>query len=117
LLNIKVEVQLVTHFSGDGGAFSMTNGVEGACHKYFNSKEQAESFIEDWKTAYAEVIREEVKTALDRGCRPRDMEMDVSGLFMETSKEDAMDKIAEDFETRAVIDQHGCLDDDVKLTK
>lgn len=32
------------------------------------------------------------------------MEMDVSGLFMETSKEDAMDKIAEDFEIIAVID-------------
>ena len=95
----------------------MTNRVEGACHERFNSKEQAESFIEDWKTAYADAIREEVKKALDRGCRPRDMKMDVNGLFMETSKEDAMNKIVEDFETIAVIDQHGCLDDDIKLLK
>lgn len=95
----------------------MTNRVEGACHERFNSKEQAESFIQDWKTAYAEVIREEVKKALDRGCRPRDMKMDVKGLFMETSKEDAMDKIVEDFQAIAVIDQYGCLDDDVKSSK
>jgi hypothetical protein len=74
----------------------MTNGVDGACHKRFSSKDQAETFIEDWKTAYAEVIGEEVKKALDRGCRPRDMEMDVKGLFTNTSKEEVMDKIVKD---------------------
>ena len=92
----------------------MTNGVEGACHERFNSKEQAESFIEDWKTAYADVIRKEVKKVLDQGCKPRNIKMDVSGLFIETSKEEAIDKIVEDFETTAIVNQNECLDDNDK---
>ena len=92
----------------------MTNRVEGACHERFNSKEQAESFIEDRKTAYAEVVREEVQTALDRGCKPRDMKIDVNGLFMETSEEEATDILVEDFKTTAFIDQNECLDDNDK---
>lgn len=111
---INPNVQLVTHFSGDGGALSSTKGVNGACHKRFNSKEQAESFTEDWKRAYADAIREEVKKALDQGCKPRDMEMDGNGLFMNTSQEEAMDKIVEDFKIKASINQNECGDNNEK---
>lgn len=45
------------------------------------------------------------------------MKIDISGLFMATSKQEAMDMIVEDFKVRAVTDQHGCLNDNVWSSK
>jgi hypothetical protein len=53
--------------------------------------------------------------ALDRGCRPCDIKIDVKGQFQNTSNEEVMDKIAKDFKTRVVVDQRGCLDNSGKL--
>ncbi|KAF3051903.1 hypothetical protein E8E11_011452 [Didymella keratinophila] len=100
---------------GDGEALSMTNEAKGVCHKRFSSKEQAEAFIEDWKIAYADVLREEVKKALDRGLRPRDMEMDVSGLLQRSTGDDkAMNSIVQNFDVKVVVDRPINLEDDKK---
>jgi hypothetical protein len=40
--------------------------ISSACHKRFKTEAQAEAFIEDWEESFADVLRVEVKKALDR---------------------------------------------------
>lgn len=36
-----------------------------ACHKRFETRDQAEAFIENWKQSFADTYRTEIKKALD----------------------------------------------------
>ncbi|PMB66045.1 hypothetical protein BM221_008246 [Beauveria bassiana] len=51
--------------------------VEGACFKKFETEQEAEAFIQDWKQAVVEVYMVEIKTALDNGFRPAHMKFNV----------------------------------------
>ncbi|KAE8395827.1 hypothetical protein BDV23DRAFT_144886 [Aspergillus alliaceus] len=55
-------------------------GYSGACYKHFRTRAQAEAFIEDWKNAYADVCRREIKAELDRGFRPPNMKLNLDIL-------------------------------------
>lgn len=59
--------------------------VSGACHKHFRTREQAEAFIEDWKQTVSDVYYNEIKAALDQGCRPLHMSYNVD-CFLQKQK-------------------------------
>ncbi|KAJ6126045.1 hypothetical protein N7471_010538 [Penicillium samsonianum] len=52
-----------------------------ACHERFNTKKEAEDFIESWKDAYADVWRREIRQSLDNGWRPRDMKLNIGSIL------------------------------------
>jgi hypothetical protein len=87
-------IRLLMRCSGDKGAMEEVHEITGACHKRFKTKAQAEAFIEDWKEAFADVVRRAVKEGLDRGLRPQDMRLGIGGLFRKGG-EDAIEHIAE----------------------
>ncbi|KAM3463856.1 hypothetical protein BB8028_0002g15520 [Beauveria bassiana] len=82
-------------YRGKGGFYAVANGrkvgvfhnwcdcqlqtaeVEGACFKKFETEQEAEAFIQDWKQAVVEVYMVEIKTALDNGFRPAHMKFNV----------------------------------------
>lgn len=72
------------------------NGTN-ACQERFRTQQEAEQFIEAWKDAYADVWRREIRQALDKGWKPKDMKFD-AGLFLDrgtnngTTKEDTEEK-------------------------
>jgi len=78
--------------------------ISGACHKRFKTKVQAEAFIEDWKESFAEVWRREVKQALDRGLRPRDMKVSTEGILHEGGEEDAAEYLAKQLNKKLELD-------------
>jgi len=67
-----------------GGSEPKVSEVSGACHKRFRTKDQAQAFIEDWKQSFADVYREAIKEALDKGFRPPDLKLSVVGILHET---------------------------------
>ena len=81
------------------------NKISGACHKRFRTEAQAEAFIEDWKESYADVWRVEVKKALDRGLRPRDMKLSVQGLLYEGFEDDVTEHLTKELETKLELDE------------
>ena len=81
-------------FSGKTGALEQIHEISGACHKRFKTEVQAKAFIEDWKESFADLWRREVKQALDRGLRPRDMKVSIDGILHEAGE----DNVAEDLE-------------------
>ena len=78
----------------------MITKVPGACYKRFKTLAQAKEFIDDWRSSYAEVYQREIKKALDRGLRPRDMELRVGDILLEAGTD---------------VDSEGVLADFVKL--
>jgi hypothetical protein len=68
-------------FSGANGASEATQGISGACHKYFETKAQAKAFLEDWKESSAEIRRRMAREELCEGLRPRDTSLSVEGLL------------------------------------
>lgn len=85
--------------SGDTGASEQVDEVSGACHKRFKTEAQAEAFIDDWKEAYADVVRRAVKQQLDKGLRPLDMRLNI-GLLHNRSADLVVEDIAEQMQTR-----------------
>ncbi|KAK2035881.1 hypothetical protein LZ31DRAFT_300355 [Colletotrichum somersetense] len=69
------------YWSGQTQALSQLHETPGACCKRFKTEKQAETFIEDWIQAMADVLLRSIREALDQGMRPKDMSLDVSGLF------------------------------------
>ncbi|KZL87252.1 ribonuclease h1 [Colletotrichum incanum] len=69
------------YWRGQTQALSQLHETPGACCKKFRTKEQAEAFIEEWKQAVADVLVRSIREALDQGMRPKDMSLDISGLF------------------------------------
>lgn len=63
----KLFKRLLMPYSGETGALEDIDEITGACHKRFKTRAQAEAFIEDWKESFADVWRQEVRRALDRG--------------------------------------------------
>src|SRR6185312_10233700 len=82
---------ILNHFinkqSGEGGSEPKITEVPGACHKRFRTQDQAQAFIEDWKQALADVYREAIKTALDKGFRQSDLKLSVESFPHETQRE------------------------------
>lgn len=56
--------------SGDEGALPKVDSFHHACHKHFQSKEQAEEFITDWIETYLEMVTYESRKKLQAGWRP-----------------------------------------------
>jgi hypothetical protein len=83
----------------------MTDGSPGACHKCFRTRAQAEAFIEDWKTTYANLMHEKMKRKLDAGYRPVDMKMDLSNLLKPNSSDKASEDATIKVERMLVIDE------------
>lgn len=54
-------MRILITYSGASEALEGIHEVNGACHKRFRTKEQAEASIEDLKETYAEVWRREMK--------------------------------------------------------
>lgn len=52
-----------------------------ACFEGFRTEEEASDFIEDWKDAYADVWRREIRRGLDNGWRPRDMAFEIEAVL------------------------------------
>jgi viroplasmin and RNaseH domain-containing protein len=92
-------MQIPTIYSGPEGALQDIHGISGACHKHFRTKEQAEAFIEDWKETYAEVLRREVKKALDEGLRPKDMKLDTKVIMRGADQDPAIEGISQRFDS------------------
>ncbi|KAF2703981.1 hypothetical protein K504DRAFT_463056 [Pleomassaria siparia CBS 279.74] len=88
-------------WSGEDGALKAVREMPGACHKRFRTEAQALAFIEDWKEAYAEVVRRAVIEQLDRGLRPQNIYLDVGGLFYE-GRRDSVEPMAGLFESLQV---------------
>ncbi|KAF2135166.1 uncharacterized protein K452DRAFT_293426 [Aplosporella prunicola CBS 121167] len=61
------------NYFGDDGAKIPADKHPGACHKSFRTKAQAEAFIEDWKSMFAEICKQKIRSELDRGVRPVDI--------------------------------------------
>ncbi|KAG6036525.1 hypothetical protein E4U41_005627 [Claviceps citrina] len=57
----------------NNGAEAQVHGVPGACHQRFETKEQAQSFIDDWNKSSMEVHRRE-QEALEKGFGPPEAE-------------------------------------------
>lgn len=83
----------------------MTDGSSGACHKCFRTRAQAEAFVEDWKTTYANLMHEKMKRTLDEGYRPHDMKMDSSDLLKPNSSDKASEDATIKVERMPVIDE------------
>lgn len=81
--------------SGKKETREQVHEISGACHKRFKTKVQAEAFIEDWKEAFAEVWRLEIKRALDRGHKPRNMRISIDGILGERRDDDDVEDLAE----------------------
>ncbi|KAM3555893.1 hypothetical protein ARSEF4850_005795 [Beauveria asiatica] len=88
-------------YRGKGGFYAVANGrkvgifhnwcdcqlqtsdVEGACFKKFETEQEAEAFIQDWKQAVVQVYMVEIKTALDNGFRPAHMKFNVKKKLLQ----------------------------------
>ncbi|KAM3510406.1 hypothetical protein MY10362_000030 [Beauveria mimosiformis] len=88
-------------YRGKGGFYAVANGrkvgifhnwcdcqlqtseVAGACFKKFETEQEAEAFIEDWKQAVVQVYMLEIKTALDNGFRPAHMKFNVKKKLLQ----------------------------------
>ncbi|CCF42886.1 hypothetical protein CH063_02943 [Colletotrichum higginsianum] len=94
------------YWRGETQALSQLHETPGACCKRFKTKEQAETFIEEWKQAVADVLLRSIREALDQGMRPKDMNLDVSGLFgsNQRSTQSHDEAIALDFEALSFQD-------------
>ncbi|KAB8267259.1 zinc-binding domain-containing protein [Aspergillus minisclerotigenes] len=88
------------------------NGTN-ACQERFRTQQEAEQFIEAWKDAYADVWRREIRQALDKGWKPKDMKFD-AGLFLDRGTNNGTTK--EDTEEKKEQSSRGA-DDDHELSK
>jgi hypothetical protein len=79
--------------------------IPGACFKRFKTMAQAEAFIEDWKESFADVWRREVKMALDRGLRPRNMKLSVEGILHKRNEDSVPEDIAKKLDTKLRLDE------------
>lgn len=74
----------------------MVDGFLENCYKRFETRHEADAFIEDWKQSFADAYRWEIKKALDQGFRPHDMKFSVQGILHEIKTEveraDVLDK-------------------------
>jgi predicted nucleotidyltransferase len=92
-------MQIPTNHSGPQGALQSIHEIDGACYKRFRTKEQAEAFIEDWKEAYAEVVRRVVKEALDEGLRPQNMKLDAKEILRGANRDPTLEGISQRFDS------------------
>jgi hypothetical protein len=91
--------------SGRTGALEEIHEISGACHKRFKTEAQAEAFIEGWKESFAEVWSREMKKALDRGLRPRDMKLSMEGILYDGGKDRAAEDITKQLDTKLRLDE------------
>ena len=87
-------------YSGEAGALEEIHEIRGACHKRFKTRAQAEAFIEDWKESFADVWHREMKRALDRGLRPRDMKLSIEGILHEGGEDEIAEELTKQFDTK-----------------
>lgn len=102
----KILISVLMRYRGETGALEEIHEISGACHKRFNTEAQAKAFIEDWKEAFAEVVRREVKEGLDRGLRPRNMNLSIEGLLHRRGSGHGTECLAEQFDAQLRIDEH-----------
>lgn len=74
---------MLTWRSGTEGSEPEVESSSGSCYQRFRTRAQAEAFIEDWKEAYAEVWRRAIRDGLDRGLRPCNMKINLTGILCE----------------------------------
>ena len=79
---------------------------QGACHKRFKTKAQAQAFIEDWKESCADMWRSEVKKALDRGLQPKDMKFGRENILREPNGDSDIADLAERLDRQIGIDEN-----------
>lgn len=89
-------VMMIAHEFGSGKVKPMVETVPGACHKHFRTHAQAEAFIDDWKTSFADISRRVIKEKLDRGFRPQDMKLNFEGMLRPTSAYGEVEDISRD---------------------
>jgi len=88
-------VRLFMYCSGRTGSLEEIQEFQGACHKRFKTKAQEQAFIEDWKESCADVWRSEVKKALDRGLRPKDMKFGTEDILQQPNADSDVADLAE----------------------
>ncbi|MCJ1479360.1 hypothetical protein MMC13_008045 [Lambiella insularis] len=91
---------------GKTGSLEEIQEFPGACHKRFKTNAQAQVFIEDWKESYADVLRSEVKKALDRGLQPKDMKFGTENILQEPNGGNDIADLAEQFNRQIGIDEN-----------
>ncbi|KFY37956.1 hypothetical protein V495_06827 [Pseudogymnoascus sp. VKM F-4514 (FW-929)] len=82
---------ITPYWYGSEGAEPNVKQTPGACYKRFGTRDQAESFIEDWKETFADVWRRAIIKGLDQGLRPRDMKLGLEGILHATEGTDISD--------------------------
>jgi len=82
----------------ENGAKLEVETFPGACYKHFRTCDQAEAFIEDWKSAVVDVYQRTIRDSLNNGDRPLNMRLTVTSLFREpdnTATEEVGDEVTD----------------------
>lgn len=58
-----------------------------ASYERFSTEREAEEFIEEWKNAYADSWRWEIRQGLNNGWIPKDMKLDVGSFLVKMDSE------------------------------
>ncbi|KAI9367691.1 hypothetical protein BJX61DRAFT_537846 [Aspergillus egyptiacus] len=58
-----------------------TKGFRSACHQGFETREEAERFIDEWRTSYCEVLQKSIRDGLDNGWLPRDLSFNIETIL------------------------------------
>ena len=91
-------------YSGAEGALEEIHEVNGACHKRFRTREQAEAFMEDWIKTFAEVWRREMEKKLNQGFRPHDMKLNTEGILRIGNEDSTIEAISRRFDSVISLD-------------
>ncbi|KAL2831923.1 hypothetical protein BJY01DRAFT_239946 [Aspergillus pseudoustus] len=58
-----------------------TKGFKSACHQGFETRKEAERFINEWRTSYCEVFQKSLRDKLDNGWSPRDLSFKTEAIL------------------------------------